>query len=334
MKITLRAKASSKLWKHISEHVIPYLIGPEGIEKRGKARADVRAYEILAIAQAEKDAEDIRQGRAHMDSSRRLVRKPPPQGTMFYRSLPNSPPGAPSTIDVVRMTADIRDLQQYINFAQAISLALDEAEKIPDECVTDDPVDPDWFAAWREGAERVSNEEMRIFWARILAEETKQPNSYSLHTVEALRRLSRSDAKLIEQVAPLVVDNEIPRLEETFDLVNTTNLLEISEMGILTGVETTLLSATRSSFSQERFEYHLLCNDKAIMAVAKDSKKKLSFPCIKVTRVGQEIISLGQFQANVTFIEKFASTLKTDKFSITLGDLNRATGEITNLRKI
>ena len=333
-KMKLDAKAIEKIWNLATDRVLPSFLTPRGTKLRGIARADARAHEIRAMAQAEKDAEDIRQGRAHLDRSGQLVRRPPSEGTMSYRSLPDSPTGAASAIEVVRATADIRDLQRFINLTRAISLALDEAEKIPDERVSDDPVDPDWFAAWREGAERVSNEEMRVFWARILAGETKQPDSYSLHTIEVLRRLSRADAKQIEEVAPLVVSNEIPRLEETFDLVSTKKLLELSEMGMLTGVETTALSATYLSMTEECFEHHLVCNDKVLIVVAADSKKKLSFPCIKITRVGQEIISLGQFQANVTFIEKFASTLKTAEFDVKLGDLDRGTEEITNVREV
>ena len=206
------AKGIDKILQSAVEHVFPHLMDPEAIKLRGKARADARAYKIRQIAQAKKDAKDIQSGRAQLSESGGLIRKSLSAESERTAALPNDPRAALSPMQLARAAADRQALRQYGNLAEAVSMALDEAESIPDERVSDDPVDPDWFAAWREGAQRVSNEEMRVFWARILAGETKQPDSYSLHTIEVLRRLSRADAKLIEEVAPLVVSNEIPAL--------------------------------------------------------------------------------------------------------------------------
>ncbi len=377
MKNMINMKAPEKIWKHITEHVVPYLLGPEGIESRGKAWADVRAYEILAIAQAEKDAQDIREGRARLESSVRPVPTLTPDRSGARYSLPDHEQGIPTPIDLARATADLQHLQQYINLARTVSMALEEAESIPDERVSDDPVDPDWFTAWRDGAQRVSNEDMRVFWARILAGEAAQPNKYRLRTLETLRNLSRGEATLIEQVAPLRADNSIPRLDNLFHIVPLSQLLELSNIGILSGVEAVGLATGRTSFREDKFEANFACNDKAILdnmiikllgagvksktvagtvgrylevAIVELNKSdphvsgKTKLPITKirrkgcrippsgaVTRVGQEIMSLGRFPANMSYLDQFISNIKEQGFSLKVGELEVETGVITNI---
>ena len=331
MKNMINLKAPEKIWKHITEHVVPYLLGPEGIESRGKAWADVRAYEILAIAQAEKDAQDIREGRARLESSVRPVPTLTPDRSGARYSLPDHEQGIPTPIDLARATADLQHLQQYINLARTVSMALEEAESIPDERVSDDPVDPDWFTAWRDGAQRVSNEDMRVFWARILAGEAAQPNKYRLRTLETLRNLSRGEATLIEQVAPLRADNSIPRLDNLFHIVPLSQLLELSNIGILSGVEAVGLATGRPSFREDKFEANFACNDKAILAYHEDPTKRLSYSAVAVTRVGQEIMSLGRFPANMSYLDQFISNIKEQGFSLKVGELEVETGVITNI---
>lgn len=77
--------------------------------------------------------------------------------------------------------------------------------------MSDEPVDDDWFTAWREGAERVSKEQMQRLWAKALIGELRSPGSYSLHSMEFLRRMSPRDANLIAKVAPFRIDNVLFR---------------------------------------------------------------------------------------------------------------------------
>ena len=77
MKMALNGKAVANIWELATTHVLPSLLTPAGTRLRGIAAADARAYEIRAITQAEKDAEDIRTGRTRLDSTGQLVPAPP-----------------------------------------------------------------------------------------------------------------------------------------------------------------------------------------------------------------------------------------------------------------
>lgn len=74
MKVKLDRKAVDKLYDTLEKNILPSFITPRGIKLRGIARADSQAYEIRAITQAKKDAEEIKDGRALLSETGKLIR--------------------------------------------------------------------------------------------------------------------------------------------------------------------------------------------------------------------------------------------------------------------
>jgi len=70
--------------------------------------------------------------------------------------------------------------------------------------VSEDGVDPDWIFDFFEKAQDVSNKQMQVIWAEILASEFAQPRSFSRRTLEILRNLSADEAKLFENLCSFV----------------------------------------------------------------------------------------------------------------------------------
>lgn len=85
-------------------------------------------------------------------------------------------------------------------------------EKLKDEeKVSDDPVNKDWTKRFFNIAQDISDEYMQELWASILAGEIKQPNSFSLRTLETLKNMSKEEAELFVKVAELsffTLDNQ------------------------------------------------------------------------------------------------------------------------------
>ncbi|HEY6367188.1 MAG TPA: hypothetical protein VI585_20595 [Candidatus Binatia bacterium] len=52
-----------RLWETIAEKGVASLVRPWQIRREGRAQIDIRRAEVVALAQAERDAEDIRSGR-------------------------------------------------------------------------------------------------------------------------------------------------------------------------------------------------------------------------------------------------------------------------------
>ena len=325
MKKPLNKKAIEKIWDLAVKHVLPNIATPEGTRLRGMARADARAYEMRAIAQAKQDVEDIQNGRARLNSDGQLVPVSQLDDDSVTGTLPEDLQVSQLMVGAAQTAAYLQNLERHTNLRRIFAIAEQEAKETPDEHVSDDAVDPGWFARWRDGAQDVSGEEMTLLWARVLAGEATQPDTFSLHTVDLLRNLSRTDAKLIERVAPFVINDVIPHNMNNEDVLPFIDLLNLSDMGILKGVEARVLTASVTTDFEDKFEKHMICNNKAILMHHEDAKKKLNYGCIRVTRVGREILSLGTFEANMPFLEKFISMMKEQGFSVKIGDYDRRT---------
>jgi len=65
--------------------------------------------------------------------------------------------------------------------------------------------DQDWFNSYIGLAENISSPAMQELWAKILAGEVAQPNSYSLKALKVFRSMSISDAKLLAKACALAM---------------------------------------------------------------------------------------------------------------------------------
>jgi hypothetical protein len=166
------------------------LLSPWQIRREGRARAEVRAEEMVRLAQADEDIADIRAGRKRIDARGNLVAVSREEESahgfldprIFLKNLTMERfcerPSVRST------SVESRSQQKRRRAAQKI------ARWLPDR------PDPDWLSKWRLPAQDVSNEKMQQLWARLLSGELKQPGTYSFHAVELLSRLSSADARI------------------------------------------------------------------------------------------------------------------------------------------
>ncbi len=68
------------------------------------------------------------------------------------------------------------------------------------ERVGDESVDEDWFYQFMEYNQTISDEQMQILWAKILAGEITQPGKFSLRTLQFVKAMSKFDAKLFDNL--------------------------------------------------------------------------------------------------------------------------------------
>ena len=79
---------------------------------------------------------------------------------------------------VVPYAAGIQE--EALNLYANLTITADILKDTPDSQVSDEPVNPDWFARWRREACLIGEPEMQVLWGRILAEEVKKPHAISL----------------------------------------------------------------------------------------------------------------------------------------------------------
>lgn len=69
--------------------------------------------------------------------------------------------------------------------------------------------DPDWFTRFRSYASEVSLPQVQEIWGRILANEAATPGSFSIYSLEVLRRLDNASARAFDQLSAWVVNGGI-----------------------------------------------------------------------------------------------------------------------------
>ena len=318
-----------KIWQTITDGGIGGLLSPWQIRRIGRARSDVRRQEIQTLAQAKRDAADILAGRKTLDETGRLI-----ETRSDEKALPSPASGAvaaPSSqplpqIEYLDQEQKLLTLDRSVNLRATIAMAEDEAAAVADEAVSDAPVDPDWFARWRTNTEDIHDDEMRRLWARILAGETKQPQSFSLHTLDFMRRLSREDAALIEKVAPFTCGRDLFRADAGEKVMEKTGLslsvfLELQDLGVISGVAAFGLQKQIWSLRADSFSNPIRFWNKALMVQAADHTKRVNLPAYAVTKVGLQVMSLGKFQANDEYVRAIAKTIAMQGFEVSMGDV-------------
>jgi hypothetical protein len=328
-------KLLTKIWETLTEKGIGSLFAPWQIRREGIAHAEVRAREEVLLAQAEKDAQEILAGRKIIGADGRLALPPAQAARSGEKTEANQPTAQYQTPQALIQDAaskfSARELQRHINLQRMALYSEEQARGIPDEEVSDKPVDDDWLNRWRENAQDVSNEHMQKVWARILAEEARQPGSYSMATLAFLRTLSKSDALNIAAIGNFVLNGDIiyrdqPYFDSRQMLFH--QFLQLQEMGIISGVEALGLTQTYGS-TIDKFRMHLAAYNKALL-VERDTKlPNLEIPIYRLTNLGRGIVRLGDYTADDAYMRYVAEQVKRKGFKVRYGDLQGT--RITNL---
>jgi hypothetical protein len=248
--IKVGGKALTKL-ASTADKQLGWWRGPSYRVRMARANAQARLIET----QAEMDVGAIKAGLKRVNDVGELVAV---QAEILPPLIEASEPE--KYVEVAMAAERQRAARRQRNLVTIVSKAAEEASETPDDTVSDRPVDDDWFARWLSGAEDVSDEQMQQLWARILAGEVRQPNTFSLRTVEFLRTLSPSEANSIAKLAPFHIskgsifcglgsDAFLEQAKLTF-----AELIELRDIGIIDGIEgigSVLLEF--NSDEQERF---------------------------------------------------------------------------------
>lgn len=156
--------------------------GPWIEERVGKAKR--------VAAQAEKDSLDILAGRVKLDEEAKTL-----------ISI-----GDVSNIDALCEELEtVNSKCKAKRLASALRTAAIEMKQVPENEVSDEPLNQTFFNHWREEAELIDDEYLRQWWAHLLVEETKTPNSISPRTLDVAKNLSQREAKLFVKLSPGII---------------------------------------------------------------------------------------------------------------------------------
>jgi uncharacterized repeat protein (TIGR03899 family) len=197
------------------------------------------------------------------------------------------------------------------------------AEQLSQEqTVSTEPVSEDWTTRFFNIVEDVSDSEMQNLWGRILAGEVKQPQSYSLRTLELLKNLNKRDAEVFIKFANLAYSsngvsfilnfkNE-KLLEEKYSIHFGDRLL-LEELGLLTANDLQYkLLATKESGVQTVFTIGNVC----IVADKKGNLPEQSIQVLVFTKIGQELLQLIKQTPEIDYLQLLATKIRREGVTV------------------
>ncbi len=318
-----------KLWETLAEKGVGGLLKPWQIRREGIAQIEVRRAEILALADAERLADEIRAGKRIPSSVKSLMNGGSCDALVAASSVDET---LLQPIRVATNAAVADALRAEVNVAKAIAAAEEELRDDTSE-IPAKSIDSDWIHRWREFAGGVSATELQALWGRILAGELKSPGKFGFRTLDFIRSLSSDEALKIESVSRFVIEGFIVRsqmgfLESAGILFG--ELLELQNLGLVSGAEAVGLTVTLKSESTERFTRALCSHGRVIFAKADDPNKFLKLEVYGITRLGQQVMSLGKFEAHEEYLRAVGAEIKAKGFAVELADYVRVDDSTIN----
>ena len=147
------------------------------------------------------------------------------------------------------------------------------------------------------------------------------PGSYSYRTLDFVRNLTTDEAELSNIYPNCNLGFRIEDPEETFgqNEVSFEYLLDLQNLGLISGVEAPGLSVTIKSAEKDRF-FRLLCSHgRALTANHDDPSKELKLGVYTLTELGKQVLSLGKFQPNEQYLRAVGEELKRQGMTVTIG---------------
>lgn len=277
----------------------PYLI---------KKTADAKAYEIKVISESIKENQ---KNLKEIGYSKEKISLMSLDSEMLKNEL---------TIEErTQNRLDYKEQKRQKNIENITQNAAKNLEN--DETISNEPVDEDWTARFFNYAEDISNEEMQELWGQILAGEVKQPNSYSLRTLELLRNLTKEEAQTFIKAAnfsisswnsPFLFKGEKEESLSKYGFSFEDQLL-LTEIGILQSE--TNISRRLSQSTQDQLIY-FESGKYIIKTIKKANTAEHRIPIFRFSKIGVELLKLISPNVNEDYIKEFCKSLEAKQIEV------------------
>lgn len=185
-----------------------------------------------------------------------------------------------------------QEINKQENLEAVMGKALLEAGDV--ESDSEESISREWINRFIDMASEISTEEMQNIWAKVLAGEVIEPNSFSIKTLECLRCLSKKDAEMFARLCKFVLDGQLVFAED--DLIKKYNisyeeLFELHEDGLIRAEGMIQLTHHLESMDSELFldfgNYVLL-----VAKMLEDRPSEFSISQFPLTRAGKELYTI------------------------------------------
>lgn len=301
-----------KLWRLVGGGIIDTLLGPSRIRREGRAATTVKVEERLALAQADLYVKQMNEGKKSFSLNEfRLISHDISGSYAEHRPQAEQKPLVEGGADVTSALV-AEKIQKEVNVAKAALYA----EEVLEKGAAPPAEEPSstWLARWRQSVEVVQDDELHELWGRILAGELQAPGSFSLRTLELVRNLSKEEAELISRAAVYRVHDFMYRPTDDDGFfqrkgLSFGDLLELQELGILSGVEALGITKTFTPDSDGRLCRDYVLNNHVLRVDLLTVDGPITGHIYKFTSRGMEVASLAAVDDDLEYLAAIKSSL-------------------------
>lgn len=192
--------------------------------------------------------------------------------------------------------------------------------------------DQGWVEECLDGAGKAYHEDLKNYWARLLAGEIKHPGFYSLRAIDFMKKLSKKDAERIRRICQYVMyDNK----GDAVIFRNDAEDVRYSDLSFL--MELRLLDS--SSFVVKQYKFgkgkgHAFLFKNSVGFLVKVNKSEYDLPIYSFTELGKEILTIiDDTEANYDYLKNFATEItKMKEIEVIGGEFIRNGTSVSFLR--
>ena len=153
--------------------------------------------------------------------------------------------------------------------SEAKGILMDENE------VSEEEVNEDWLMRFFNSIQDISNEDMQRLWGKVLAGEIKNPNSFTLRSLDTLSKITKHEATLFEELRPYIINYRGTlailnnrEINEKYN-VSYAKIVEMSECGLIDSSGSMQLTLSVAP----QYPLELIYNMKLLKSNNKEEKK-------------------------------------------------------------
>ena len=209
--------------------------------------------------------------------------------------------------DGIRQRIEFQEKKRQANIVAVVRNA---ASGLDGKEVSDHEPDPDWTARFFDCVQDVSSSDMRKIWVKILSGEIEQPGQTSLRTLDILKNMSQSDAKLFQSICDLVIDDFVffPEGEQNRSIkLSFKDLLHLNKVGL---IEFSRYLSITCQFSRDERQKFYLYHDRLLRIETKHDSINIPIPVIFLTESGKELYHISECIPQMEYLRSFSNFLR------------------------
>lgn len=252
------------------------------------------------------------------------------KGFAENQSLVHIEPGVRLRAGQRLLAEEIRKQENIEDIIRRTDALLNEGN---DSQGNNEDVNRGWISNFWEGVGKTYDDNLKDYWAKLLAGEIRRPGSNSLRTLEVLKNISYEEAKLFESMSGLVfVQDQMSFIfnDDNKYGLNYYYLSKLKEAGLLQTGEGAVYTIKASKVNT-KYTSNFICGNKFITLTTEPDTKDMKVPICLLTQAGCELYELTEHKANMDYLHDFAAFVRKTNptASIKYGDIIERIGHKT-----